>query len=307
MSRILVISRLRVQNANAMSSPFTVGLPAITSWLGFGHALQRFLREQAVFKTLCISRVGFVLHDVDLQTYREENGFRTSVKLTANTAYLREQSSKASDRPPFVPEARCHLTASIALEIPEGDFANDEWTSELQRYVEHHLHARMRLAGGDIQSWSSVRLLSAKTEENFRELRGMLMPGFAVCDRRHLLQQQMKETPQDALDSVLNAVAIHHNPVQKEDGSVAWESKRLHPGWLIPIAIGFQGLTPLGPAKNTRDADTLHRFAESVISLGECVMPFRLKSIDEFLWEYHYDESNNLYLCTQRASQPLSE
>ena len=61
--------------------------------------------------------------------------------------------------------------------------------------------------------------------------------------------------------------------------------------------MGFQGISELGHAKNQRDVNTLHRFAESVLTLGEFVMPYRIESIDQLLWQYHVDLENNLYLC----------
>ncbi|HNN29958.1 MAG TPA: type I-F CRISPR-associated protein Csy2, partial [Agitococcus sp.] len=45
------------------------------------------------------------------------------------------------------------------------------------------------------------------------------------------------------------------------------------------------------------DSTTPHRFAESVITLGEFVMPYRISDIDQMLWQYHVDQSQNLYLC----------
>lgn len=316
MSQLVVIERMRIQNANAMSSPFTIGIPAVTSWLGFGHALERKLRADESFQSVRIHRVGLVVHHLDMQTYREKGGFRTSIKLTANTAYLREQT-KPSKRPPFVPEARAHLNVSIVLEIEGGSFGRDSWLSKFHNALEHNLQATIRFAGGDILDWKAIEAPRVDDAQSFRRLRGKLMPGYVVCDRQRLLRAQMEAKPQqDALDALFDALALHHQPVTTEETSeleasekagdrdkkVAWESKRLHSGWIVPLAIGFQGITPLGSASNTRDSTTPHRFAESVVSLGECVMPFRLDSLDELLWEYHYDELNSLYLCRQRTT-----
>jgi len=41
--RLLLLPHLKVHNANALSSPFTIGFPAMTAWLGAVHALQRKL------------------------------------------------------------------------------------------------------------------------------------------------------------------------------------------------------------------------------------------------------------------------
>ena len=66
---------------------------------------------------------------------------------------------------------------------------------------------------------------------------------------------------------------------------------------MVPIAVGFQGISPLGLAQNQRDANTPHRFAESVLTLGEFVMPYRIERIDDMLWHYHVDAEQDLYVC----------
>ena len=45
MKAYLLISHLRIHNANAMSSTLTIGVPAMTAWLGAVHALERKLGE----------------------------------------------------------------------------------------------------------------------------------------------------------------------------------------------------------------------------------------------------------------------
>lgn len=43
MKSVLLIPYIKIQNANALSSPYTIGFPAMTAWLGAVHALQRQL------------------------------------------------------------------------------------------------------------------------------------------------------------------------------------------------------------------------------------------------------------------------
>ena len=86
-----------------------------------------------------------------------------------------------------------------------------------------------------------------------------------------------------------------------------WSSRRKEKGWLLPIATGFQGLTELGQAKNQRDPNTLHCFAESVVTLGQFKMPHSIKSINDILWVYQIDTANNLYLCAQHNTKQLTQ
>ncbi|HNL81302.1 MAG TPA: type I-F CRISPR-associated protein Csy2, partial [Agitococcus sp.] len=46
MRRFLLIPHIKIHNANAMSSPYTIGFPAMTAWLGAVHALQRYVQQQ---------------------------------------------------------------------------------------------------------------------------------------------------------------------------------------------------------------------------------------------------------------------
>ena len=67
--KFLVVPHIDVQNANALSSPYTIGFPAMTAWLGAVHALQRKLRAGAYVKSGFLG-TAVVSHKVDLRTYK---------------------------------------------------------------------------------------------------------------------------------------------------------------------------------------------------------------------------------------------
>ena len=67
MRRFLLIPHLKVHNANAMSSPYTIGFPAMTAWLGAVHALQRHLRLQGLNAVELIG-AAVSCHRFNLQT-----------------------------------------------------------------------------------------------------------------------------------------------------------------------------------------------------------------------------------------------
>jgi len=79
MSRsILLINRLQIHNANAHSSPYSIGFPAMTAWLGAAHALQRKLRAAEHYddlEDLNFLKVGVVCHDFKLHTYKGKNQY----------------------------------------------------------------------------------------------------------------------------------------------------------------------------------------------------------------------------------------
>ncbi|MFZ4703260.1 MAG: type I-F CRISPR-associated protein Csy2, partial [Candidatus Methylumidiphilus sp.] len=133
-----------------------------------------------------------------------------------------------------------------------------------------------------------------------------LMPGYVLVERRDLMIQAMKEEGLDALDALLSHLKIMHRSTQDEKtDKVTWTSKRKTTGWLVPIAVGFQGISELGKAANQRDTDTPHRFAESVVTLGEFKMPHRIDNLDDVLWQYHVETEQNLYLCRTLTSSNL--
>lgn len=286
--RILLIPHIQVHNANALSSPFTIGFPAMTAWLGAAHALQRKVNA-AGFKDVQFNRVAVISHKFDLQTYKGSGDYVRSIVGTGNPL------EKDGQRSAFVEEARCHMDTSLLVEY-KGLSQDD--AEVFMEQVSHHLNASLKIAGGDILFFQQPTLhtLDDGNDAELRQLTRKLMPGYAIIERRELMIAAM-EKGQDALEALLDYLAIHHHCEKDEDDHVSWTSARKTAGWIVPIATGFHGLTREGSAKNQRDPETPHRFAESIVTLGEFRMPHRIKSLDEILWSYHADLDKNLYLC----------
>lgn len=302
---VLWIPRLKVLNANALSSPYTIGFPAMTAWLGAAHALQRKLNTEPDFSELNIKSTGVVCHQLELQTHKGPGDFTASIVGTANPV------DKDGKRPAFIEEARCHLEVSLVLELAGVDLLTVE---NLCDRVSHHLNASMKMAGGDIQSFKTPVVEQLINDSDFKAFRRKLMPGHALLERRDLMVEAMGQG-QDAMDALLDHLAVHHRcePASDDKESLSgnaisdyeWTSHRRSKGWIVPIATGFHGLSDLAKAKNQRDPETPHRFAEAVLTLGEFRMPYKLESLDELQWRYHH--SDNLYLCQQKqADQTLS-
>ena len=288
MRHFLLIPHLKIHTANAMSSPYTIGFPAMTAWLGAVHALQRKLKQQGC--DLNLNKVAVSCHDFNLQTYKGRGDFVHSIVGTANPL------DKDGNRPAFIEEARCHLEVSLLIEIESSSKRQRDQLLELVNGIV----ASMKFTSGDVLSAKPCTILNFDDDEDqsqqLRPILNKLMLGHVLIERRDLVIQSMQDG-KDALDSVLDYLKVTHSSIQDEDGKVTWTSKRKAQGWLVPIAVGFQGISELGHAKNQRDVNTLHRFAESVLTLGEFVMPYRIESIDQLLWQYHVDLENNLYLC----------
>lgn len=297
--RLLVLPHLKVHNANALSSPFTIGFPAMTAWLGFVHALQRRLNANG-YPALELIGTGIISHQCDLQTYQGPGDFVHSIIGTGNPV------DKDGNRSAFIEEARCHLDVSLLIEYQADEATEDAvLLPPFLDNVIHHL-MRMKVAGGDLQCFSTPALpvIDDSDKQVQKKLMCSLMPGFALIERRELMQQEM-EKGGDALDAMLEYLTVHNTCTRDVDGSVSWKRQRKldsegnKPGWIVPIATGFQGISELGSAKNQRDLETPHRFAESVVTLGEFRMAHRIMRLDEVLWHYHTELDKNLYLCQQ--------
>ena len=286
--KLLLIPHIKVHNANALSSPFTIGFPAMTAWLGAVHALQRKLNSDG-FKDLEFMAVAVVSHNADLQVYKGTGDYVNSIVGTSNPL------DKDGKRPAFIEEARIHLDVSLLIEFNKVE--RDENEKFIER-VSHYLHSRMKMAGGDIFAFDTPYTKSVKTEKDLAEIRRRLMPGFAIVERRDLMKEAI-DKGFDAMDALLEYLTINHSCEKDDEGKILWTSKRKTAGWIVPIATGFQGISALGKAKNQRDADKPHCFAESVVTLGEFKMPYKIESIDEILWQYSVDKEHGLYLCEQ--------
>lgn len=314
--KLLIIPHLKVHNANALSSPFTIGFPAMTAWLGAVHALQRKLNVKG-FDVAFIA-TGVVSHQLDLQTYKGDNDFVHSIVGTGNPLVPKDKRKKGEPwenftRSSFIEEARCHLDVSLVIEYSEIEL---EQRDELLAAVNYLLRGQVKIAGGDIQDFKSPFFLNLEEgdDKDLKKLQRALMPGYVLLERRDLMIDAMTSTQesqgQDALDALIDYLAIHHTCEKNQNDDISWRSQRKSingkpAGWIVPIATGFHGISELGEAKNQRDQTTPHRFAESIVTLGEFKMPHRIEYIEQILWRYHADLDNNLYLC-QQSSQATS-
>lgn len=299
----LLLRQVKIHNANAFSSPLTIGFPAMTAWLGAMHALERKLRRNEALSSIRLKKLAVSCHDFDLQTYKGPGDYVNSVIITSNP--LRKKGA-SFERPPFIEEARVHLTVSLLIEVDGLSSSNYSIFNEKTTKALNG----MKIAGGDILAFlpiddpikptstrgSRILLVDEDNEKDVRRAIRSLMPGYVLIERRQLLRQRQEDLErQDTLQALLDLLALHY---EHDDEHDTWHLQpRKEKGWLVPIVTGFKGLTPLGHVANQRDASTLHRFAEPVLTLGEFKMPHHFQDIDQMMWQYHYDEQDGLYVC----------
>lgn len=309
MKTYILISNIKIHNANAMSSPYTIGFPAMTAWLGSVHALERKVHAQGM-QEVRFRKTGVVCKECNLQTYKGPGDYRSSIIGTANPL---KKSRKTGDfeRPPFIEEARCHLRVSLVIEVTG---VNSENAGQLQNIVEEQFLC-LRIAGGDIEQDKDpeerenrkknhkivvdIRFIADEDEKEMRKLLRSLMPGYAVIERRDLMVASMQEG-KDALDALLEGLQVVSTSIV-DDGELRWEHARKAPGWIVPLAVGFKALAGPVQVENQRDFTYDHYFAESVVTLGEFKMPYHFDSMDEMMWEYQVDTQQGLYLCKNQV------
>ncbi len=321
-SAVLVIPHLRVQNANAISSPMTWGFPAITAFTGLMTALERRLGREAGIAFL---GVGIVCHGFEAQV--TTSGYTRAFHLTRNP--VQADGSTAG----IVEEGRAHLDLTLIFDVLLDDtHRSDAEAQVLADRVAHEL-AAMRLAGGSImpplpgksrlpvRARIELRPDGAQDEacrQQFRRLARRWLPGFTLVARDDLLRDRLvklRETePQaSALDAWLDLAswtrrAVQHPPKEGEIApTVEWvDDARV--GWTVPIPVGFAALSPLhaaGSVAGARDTDVPFRFVETIWSIGQWISPHRLQGLDQFFWypvtepDAGSDAENtpNLYRC----------
>lgn len=316
---LLILPRLQIQNANAISGPLTWGFPSPTAFTGFAHALERHLIERGDLHD-GLGGVGIVCHGFQAQT-SQPAGRRTHVfNLTRNPV------GKDGGAPSLVEEGRVHLEVTLLIAV--RDEIDGEYETQTLAQTAFNLVQGMRLAGGSIlpvrpgkryqPQWHTLAEDLEGQRQTYQKLRRSLLPGFALVQRDDLLRQHLAELqtkgPANALDALLDLIRLNieaqPTPPAAADASppdkppaVEWRAQKRHPGWLVPLPIGYAALSPLyppGTVVNTRDNDTPFRFVESLYTLGEWVSPHRLDSLHALLWHSEADTATGIYRCVNR-------
>lgn len=310
---LLIIPHLRVQNANAISSPLTHGFPSMTAFLGLMWALERKLAAAGI--ALVLEKIGVICHWHEEQVH---DGYVKTFCLTRNPV------DKDGSTAAIVEEGRIHLDITLIFQVDGGDPENtdnllfqDEPQRQQKAWEIRHILDTMRIAGGSIiyqrplpGQFISPKLIPISPDvetrdTQFRQLRRRWLPGFALVSRDDLLQHRLQQLQaQDehvtALDAWLDLSRFNWHSHEDEHGKIQWKHDRQGAGWLVPIPVGYTALSELYPAGkviNARDTNTPLRFVESLYSIGQWISPHRLSSIHDLLWWADSQPDCNLYRC----------
>jgi CRISPR-associated protein Csy2 len=304
---LLVVPRLRVQNANAVSSPQTHGFPSMTALLGLMWALER--RTAASGLDLRFNAVGVVCHAHQEQT--TDNGFVNAFCLTRNP--IGKDGSTAA----IVEEGRIHLDISLVFglesqalcsQLPGDNALHESIAAQVREML-----MSMRIAGGSVlpshapplrQKPYTVPLTGDEEDQQarFNRAKLRLLPGFALVGRDDLLNQRHaalcdQDPAASRLDAWLSLARINW---RYDEASKQWRHDREKLGWVVPIPVGYGALSEVqaaGSVANARDASTPFRFVESLYSVGQWISPHRLHSPRQLLWYADSQPDAGRYRC----------
>lgn len=312
-THLLVLPRLRVQGANAISSPLTHGFPSLTAFLGLMWALERKTHAGGLGH-LVFSAVGVVSHGWQEQT---AGRYLKAFRLTRNPV------DKDGSTAAIVEEGRIHLDLSLVFALQINEWDETRSTSDLRAVAD--LVAGMRVAGGTVLPppagsflhrpfWADMG--GAARQTNFRKACVRLLPGSALVARDDLIdarlaQQQLEEPRATRLDAWLSLARVDWRyEVAPDEGKGRWmSSRRKGRGWVVPIPVGYGAISELqapGSVRNARDDRTPFRFVESLYSMGEWIGTHRLRKPQELLWYTDTRRDDKLYRCRNDYRPPMS-
>ena len=316
----LLFDRVEIEQANAIPSPLTYGFPAIGGFVGAIHHLARRL---AADDPLALGGVLIACHRCAPRIFRARH-YDDATFIQGRNPLLKSGETAA-----IVEEGKVNLTVSLVVEATgDGNSVRERKEMLCQRFKE--MLMQQRVAGGSVRAIADVRLYEhhhadelafalapafvlTDAREEMAVLLAELRSGVRHCYRRGKVRPIEPETatglpprPQaTALDVLLATAELFHLPPCEDETAWGEYSVKKGRGWLVPIAVGYQGIAPRyapGEVRHLRTPDYPSHYVEAVHSLGRWVFAPTLAgggevTLEEHFWRYQ-PPRNNLYLFT---------
>ena len=310
----LLYKHIKIQSANAISGPLSYGFPAISGFVGAIHALSRKLNGN-----LALNGVMITCHNYELQAYQSTSFSDRTFIQTRNP--LKKNGKTA----PIIEEGKIHLDVSLIVElhIPNRllsrQLKNNDDCDEIKDILAQcktHL-LQQRIAGGSVLSIEDVQLHHIDDEW---KIKSQLLPGFVLMSAQDELIEITQELQQGfkqgdfvileanpeatALDALIETATLHHLPNHPNAKSNEWQSYSVKQGrgWLVPIPVGYQAISPMFDAGQLQHCRTLEypsQYVETLYSLGKWSLPLNLpQDLSRCFWRYT-EPKNGLYLISQ--------
>lgn len=285
----LLLPHLRVSNMNPEGNHYTCGLPAVTAVTGSLHALQlAFNRGSSGLPQLPELRIrgaGIIFH----RAHQHRGRPRCPKALHGKTPSHKEFFPPIVDE--FKADYRISLAARLYWDSEEDDseqagktLADPQTLNTLRNYLAKH-----RFAGGTIHPAKQAdhdMPRYAAAEETFCQHITQLGYGSALIDRYDLLAKIQAEQGQDALDALLDAVALF--PVQENEKDEKTRTRK-YPGWIVPLAVGYRAIEEPQSRPNRKNDQYKHIYAEPLTGLGQCLSVRRMlreQLLPHFWWDH---------------------
>lgn len=305
----LLFKKVIIDGANTISSPLTYGFPAITGFLGSFHAMSRKMADDEQLSNVSLGGVLLACHDCQPQMYRPNTYNNYTFNQTRNP--IKKDGKTAS----IIEEGKCHLTMSFVVEVlADTSLTTEQQASAIQNTKQWIQQQRM--AGGSVRGLARFEPVQFFDSSDISAVIPQLLPAFVLVDAQNeftqIIEDVQKDNPEATpLDALIDVCALHHIPETQKNGDTKWltTSRKSGHGWLVPMPIGYQGISDLydsGVMQNVRNPEYPSQYVEAIYSLGKWVYPQRLNRIGgehdiaNAFWRYHYDADNSLYLVTQR-------
>lgn len=304
----LLFKKVVIVGANTISSPLTYGFPAITGFLGCFHAMSRKMADDKELSDFSLGGVLLACHDCQPQMYRPNSYSNYTFNQTRNP--IKRDGKTAS----IIEEGKCRLVMTFVVEVLGEESLTTEQQSAVVKQTTQWLW-QQRMAGGSVQSMARFDPVQYLDIHDIDAIVPQLLPAFILMDAQDDFAEIIDNVQQDnpdatPLDALIDVCALHHTPEEQKNGDIKWltTSRKTGHGWLVPMPIGYQGISDLydaGAMQNVRNPEYSSQYVEAIYSLGKWVYPQRLNNVGgendiaNAFWRYHYDADQSLYLVTQ--------
>lgn len=324
MSQYLVLSKIELQNANAIAG-FTWGFPAITQFLGFTHALSRKIsvNYEGTYNTEFVGCM-VVGNKVSNKVYQPKPYADFEFLQSKNPPVLAKH--KASS-PPIIEEGKLNTTVSLVLELSNYLLLTTEQATEFENKVKA-MCSNMRIAGGSVLSIGKVQLFLANTKQDESKqlihIKRLCMPGFVLKDQSDYLEKHTEKLAMENsehaslvawLDFSASKVAAipelaEGQSLPNDQTDAKWQYlKKPFDGYLVPIMAGYKAIAqPLAkeevlglrvkPDPEDQDVKAVI-YVEAVHSVAEWISMHKVTQLSDYIWRYYQD--GEWYLCQQKT------
>lgn len=322
MSQYLVLSKIEVQNANAIAG-FTWGFPAMTQFLGFTHALSRkiSINYEGTYNTEFVGCM-VVANKVSNKVYQPKPYADFEFLQSKNPPVLAKHKAAS---PPIIEEGKLNATVSLVLQLSDALLLTTDQVTEFENKVKA-MCLNMRIAGGSVLSIGKVKLFLANTAQDeskqLLHIKRLCMPGYVLKDQSEYLRKQTEALAVENSESAplsawldFSALKVVSTPelaegqtLPNDQTDAKWQYlKKPFDGYLVPIMAGYKAIAKpltkeevLGlrvkPDPDDQDVKAV-TFVEAVHSVAEWLSMHKVAQLADYVWRYHQD--GEWYLCRQ--------